>query len=91
MGIDKSFSSTETLLYQTGYLTIKSYDRDLKLYNIGLPNDEVKSGFLKLFFSTRPAAKSISLSSNLTNPPKRQCGRSTTAIMTLPTRPTVAR
>lgn len=51
MGIDRSFSSTETLLYQTGYLTIKDYDRHLKLYSIGLPNDEVKAGLLKLLFS----------------------------------------
>ena len=34
------------LLYQTGYLTIKDYDREMKLYTLGLPNEEVKRGFL---------------------------------------------
>ena len=33
------------MLYQTGYLTIKDYDRDLHLYTLGYPNREVKIGF----------------------------------------------
>jgi len=33
------------LLYQTGYLTIKSYEDNL--YILGFPNEEVKYGFLK--------------------------------------------
>ncbi len=36
-----------TLLYQTGYLTIKSFDRRFGLYYLDYPNMEVKSGFLK--------------------------------------------
>jgi hypothetical protein len=35
-----------SLLYQSGYLTIKSYDRVLEEYILGFPNDEVKYGFL---------------------------------------------
>ena len=33
------------MLYQTGYLTIKDYDRALHLYTLGYPNKEVKIGF----------------------------------------------
>ncbi len=33
------------MLYQTGYLTIKEYDRELQLYTLGYPNKEVKIGF----------------------------------------------
>lgn len=33
------------MLYQTGYLTIKEYDRVLHLYTLGYPNKEVKIGF----------------------------------------------
>ena len=33
------------MLYQTGYLTIKDYDRNLHLYTLGYPNREVKIGF----------------------------------------------
>ena len=34
------------LLYQTGYLTIKDYDRSLDSYTLGYPNKEVRTGFL---------------------------------------------
>ncbi len=32
--------------YQTGYLTIKNYDRTLRRYELNYPNREVKQGFL---------------------------------------------
>jgi hypothetical protein len=35
-----------SLLYQTGYLTIKDYDDFLDEYILGFPNEEVKYGFL---------------------------------------------
>ena len=34
------------LLYQTGYLTIKSYNENTDSYTLGFPNEEVKYGFL---------------------------------------------
>ena len=33
------------VLYQTGYLTIKDYDRRTRLYTLGYPNEEVRIGF----------------------------------------------
>ena len=33
-----------SLLYQSGYLTIKSYDRDFGTYQLGIPNKEVRVG-----------------------------------------------
>lgn len=36
-----------TLMYQTGYLTIKGYDERFKLYYLDYPNEEVKDGFLQ--------------------------------------------
>ena len=35
------------LLYQTGYLTIKNYEKDFDSYTIGVPNEEVKFGMYK--------------------------------------------
>ena len=32
------------MLYQTGYITIKSYDKDFRAFTLGLPNEEVKYG-----------------------------------------------
>ena len=42
-------NSTEPvpLLYQTGYLTIKNYEKDFDSYTIGVPNEEVKFGMYK--------------------------------------------
>lgn len=34
------------MIYQSGYLTIKGYDREVDLYTLGFPNDEVRYGFL---------------------------------------------
>jgi len=40
-----SYSSPLPVLYQSGYLTVKSYDSDLEAYTLGLPNAEVRKGF----------------------------------------------
>lgn len=34
------------LLYQSGYLTIKGYDKEFALYTLAFPNEEVKYGFV---------------------------------------------
>ena len=34
------------VIYQSGYLTIKGYDKEFQSYTLGFPNDEVKYGFL---------------------------------------------
>ncbi len=33
------------LLYQTGYLTIKGYDRESEIYKLAIPNQEVRIGY----------------------------------------------
>ena len=33
------------LLYQSGYLTIKDYDRESEMYTLGIPNQEVRIGY----------------------------------------------
>ena len=47
--LDVGALSVKALLYQTGYLTIKSYDRESDLFTLGIPNQEVKVGLLELF------------------------------------------
>ena len=48
------------LLFQTGYLTITSYDKELKFYQLSYPNDEVKYAFINslapmfLYFNSEP-------------------------------------
>ncbi|MCI5707007.1 MAG: ATP-binding protein [Odoribacter sp.] len=36
------------MIYQSGYLTIKDYDKDSNLFLLDFPNNEVKSGFLAM-------------------------------------------
>ncbi len=36
------------MIYQSGYLTIKEYDRDSESYLLDFPNDEVRRGFLTI-------------------------------------------
>lgn len=40
------------MIYQSGYLTIKAYDRQTNSYLLDFPNDEVKSGFLSILASS---------------------------------------
>ena len=35
------------ILYQSGYLTIKDYDKEFRTYILGFPNREVEDGFMK--------------------------------------------
>lgn len=42
-GANPDYIDPVTLLYQSGYLTIKEYDAKSSLYTLGLPNHEVKS------------------------------------------------
>jgi len=57
---ETTFSSYEldnlditALLFQTGYLTIKDYDRDFGTYVLGYPNFEVKYSFLRYLYKDR--------------------------------------
>ena len=47
------------ILFQSGYLTIKEYIKEARLYRLGFPNDEVRYGFLKnllpAYSSVQPA------------------------------------
>ena len=44
--IDSSSTDPIPVIYQSGYLTIKEYDKRFKVYRLGFPNDEVKYGFM---------------------------------------------
>jgi hypothetical protein len=46
------------LLYQSGYLTIKSYDAQFDEYTLGFPNNEVEHGFLNELLPVYMSGKS---------------------------------
>lgn len=49
------------LLYQAGYLTIKGYDRETMLYRLGIPNKEVRVGFVQGMLPTYVGLQSASV------------------------------
>ena len=46
--MDSASTNLIPIIYQSGYLTIKSYDERFKKYRLGFPNKEVEEGFLNL-------------------------------------------
>lgn len=45
--IDSTSTSPVPVIYQSGYLTIKGYNREFGIYRLGFPNQEVEEGFMK--------------------------------------------
>ena len=45
--VDSMSKNPIPVIYQSGYLTIKGYDKEFKIYRLGFPNKEVENGFIK--------------------------------------------
>ncbi|MBM6961856.1 AAA family ATPase [Bacteroides caecigallinarum] len=50
-GIDSMYTNPVPILYQSGYLTIKGYDSEFRVYKLGFPNREVEDGFTRFLLS----------------------------------------
>ena len=46
-GIDSMYTNPIPILYQSGYLTIKDFDKRFRVYKLGFPNHEVEEGFTR--------------------------------------------
>ena len=46
-GIDTMETNPVPILYQSGYLTIKGFDKRFRTYTLGFPNLEVEEGFIR--------------------------------------------
>jgi hypothetical protein len=44
--IDSMSRNPVPIIYQSGYLTIKGYNKEFNLYRLGFPNKEVENGFI---------------------------------------------
>ena len=53
---------TLPMLYQTGYLTIKGYNREDHSYTLGYPNREVREGFLRGLLANYKSSEGMSAS-----------------------------
>lgn len=60
----QTFEKPLPMIYQSGYLTIKGYDRDTESYLLDIPNNEVREGLLTVlandYFKTKSIIPSIS-------------------------------
>ena len=59
--IDSTSDNPIPVIYQSGYLTIKGYDREFETYRLGFPNREVEEGFIKYlmpFYTNADAVES---------------------------------
>ena len=45
--IDSASANPLPVVYQSGYLTIKGYNKEFGIYRLGFPNKEVEEGFMK--------------------------------------------
>ncbi len=45
--VDSMTQNPIPVIYQSGYLTIKGYDKEFGLYSLGFPNEEVERAFVK--------------------------------------------
>ena len=45
--VDSASTDPIPVIYQSGYLTIKGYDKEFETYLLGFPNREVEEGFVK--------------------------------------------
>ena len=64
---DQPFESFDTplpILYQSGYLTIKGFDREFGDYTLGFPNSEVRRGFADCLYTHVAAVKGIDNNKN---------------------------
>ena len=46
-GLETFRKNPVPILYQSGYLTIKDYDKEFRTYILGFPNREVENGFIR--------------------------------------------
>ena len=53
-GVNDYINDPIPVLYQSGYLTIKGFDRMFGIYSLGFPNMEVKKAFMKMLLSQPP-------------------------------------
>ena len=61
------YTNPVPILYQSGYLTIKGYDREFRAYELGFPNQEVEEGFTKFLLPNYASLPSGNLSFEIMN------------------------
>lgn len=64
--VDSSSTNPIPVIYQSGYLTIKDYDRRFGTYYLGFPNREVDEGFMKFLLPYYADTNKVDVSFHIT-------------------------
>ncbi len=64
---DPQSSDPVPVIYQSGYLTIKDFDPEFRVYTLGFPNKEVEDGFLKYLLPNYTTISPSSTAFNIRN------------------------
>ena len=63
----ETMTTLTPLLYQSGYITIKGYDRDYDSYTLGLPNKEVRIGLTKALIPSYVTPNTLATNNTVRN------------------------
>jgi len=63
--IDANNTNPIPVIYQSGYLTIKGYDKRFGTYTLGFPNEEVEQGFLDYLLPFYSSVKRVDTAFNI--------------------------
>jgi len=75
--------SLTPIIYHSGYLTIKAYDRETDLFTLEFPNEEVRTGFIKFLIPLYTSIPKNKLGLATENFRKAIAGRDIEMLMTL--------
>jgi hypothetical protein len=65
--VDSQSTNPISVIYQSGYLTIKDYDPRFGMYKLGFPNTEVEDGFMKFLLPYYASIDKTQTASFITN------------------------
>ena len=65
--IDSESTDPIPVIYQSGYLTIKDYDKEFDMYTLGFPNREVEKGFVDFLLPFYAKANSVKTAFEIQN------------------------
>lgn len=65
--IDSTSKDPIPVIFQSGYLTIKGYEKEFGIYKLGFPNEEVRDGFIRYLMPFYTSVSNIDTGLNVQN------------------------
>ncbi len=65
--VDSTSKDPIPVIFQSGYLTIKGYEKEFGIYKLGFPNEEVRDGFIRYLMPFYTSVSNIDTGLNVQN------------------------